>query len=59
MVAVVEKLCLKEELEEQAVVEPVIQNQILVVVMGLQILAVVEVAPEVVLHLLVVLVVLV
>ena len=57
--AAVEKLCLKEELEEQAVVEPVIQNQILVVVMGLQILAVVEVAPEVVLHLLVVLVVLV
>ena len=57
--AAVENLCLKEELEEQAVVEPVIQNQILVVVMGLQILAVVEVAPEVVLHSLVVLVVLV
>ena len=54
-----EKLCLKEELEEQVVVELVIQNQILVVAMGLQILAVVEVAPEVVLHLLAVLVVLV
>ena len=50
VVVAAENLCLKEELEDQVVVELVIQNQILVVVMGLQILAVVEVVLEVVLH---------